>query len=115
MMKRALVKRVVLSQRPDVLFSQETKCSEPMEGLVKFVWGQGSMGWIGKALEGASGGLWTVWNATKFKLTFVDVKQFSILTVSEEISSGRSFLYTNVYGPNLDVNRGLLFGGDCFK
>lgn len=35
-------------------FLQETRCEEPKEG---FQVGSGSMGWVGKAAEGASGGL----------------------------------------------------------
>lgn len=56
-MKIVMVKRLVLSQGPDVLFLQETKSVEPVESFVRSVWGSGSMGWVSKASKGASGGL----------------------------------------------------------
>lgn len=105
-MKIVTVKRVVMSQKLDVLFLQETKCTELKDGFVKSVWGLKSMGWVGKASVGASGGLWTVWNASKLRLVAVDIKQYSILTVSEEISTRKSLLFTSVYGPNQEEERG---------
>lgn len=64
------------------------------------------MGWVGKDSEGASGGLWTVWDASKLKMIYVQISAFCITIVLEEIFAGRSFTFTNVYGPNDDARRG---------
>lgn len=70
-MKRVLVKRFVLSHKPAVLSLQETKCEEPVESLVRSIWGIGNLGWEGKASNGASSGLWTIWDASKMRLVSV--------------------------------------------
>lgn len=56
-MTKRMVRRVVTSQKPDILFLKVTKCEDPKEGFVRSVWGSSSMGWVGKASEGAFGGV----------------------------------------------------------
>lgn len=53
--KNTSVKMMALSRKPDVLFLQETKVQEVEKRMVTAVWGGGSMGWLVKASQGASG------------------------------------------------------------
>lgn len=84
---------------------QETKIQDTDDGASRSVSGSGNMGWVAKPSEGASGGMWCLWNTNKWRLISANVRAFSIFVLLEDLSTNKEFFFTNVYGPNSDSDR----------
>jgi len=97
--KRRLLKRKISTEKPAIIFLQETKCSS--EEICQ----SGPQAWRGCSVvavdaQGASGGLAILWDPRQVKLSNFFCTRRSISADFQIIGAGGLGLLTNVYGPN---------------
>lgn len=111
--RQKVVRELVRSQSPDVLFLQETKLSvECMMGLVPKLWKNGQFQCIGA--QGFSRGVACFWNPQKIQpLWWLSFKS-SLSMVAQCPKSGEFVLFSNVYAPIEFQGKLLLWTHICF-
>ncbi|GLT48336.1 hypothetical protein SLA2020_219680 [Shorea laevis] len=97
--KRGEIRKLVLKEKVDMLFIQETKLSSVSRSLCRELWGSDDFDWIYKFAEGMSGRLLCIWCSKSFRkekmfqgVGFIGVSGF---WVEENIHC----YFVNVYSP----------------
>ena len=91
--------RKVKQEKPDVIFSQETKCSsEVMEKLGHKIWKGSKV----MAIDAArmEGGLAILWQPNSIDLSKWRYNNFSLTAKFKSLDSGTKGTLVNVYGPS---------------
>lgn len=104
-MGKKCVKKPISNHPHDILSLLETKIQDVEERDVRAVWGGGNMGRVAKDSMGGSGWLWIVWNSNNWKMIRLEIKDFSISVVREELATCKRFLLSNAYSPYDDAAR----------
>ena len=93
------VRRLVKEKQPFLLCIQESKLAMINDRLVTSFWGDTIFGYSYQPSNGASGGLVTVWDASRI-VVFSSMSFDHVLVVKGMvISSGEEFVVCNVYAP----------------
>lgn len=96
--RQKVVRALIRSHSPDVLFLQETKLSvECMLGLVPKLWGSGECQCIGA--HGSDGGVACIWNPRKVRPLWWMSFKSSLSMSASCFETGESILFSNLYGP----------------
>jgi hypothetical protein len=66
--KRVEVRKLVLEKKPLVLCLQETKLQEVNDVIINSIWGNSTGDFSYQPSSGASGGLVTVWDASRLEV-----------------------------------------------
>jgi exonuclease III len=104
--KHRMIHRKVTQEKPRVLMIQETKCSSStLDALEARLW-KGSHS-ITVDAEGASGGLVILWNPAEIILDNFLATSHTITASFQFMGSGVQGFITNVYGPQLPVQKAL--------
>ncbi|KAL4188896.1 hypothetical protein AMTRI_Chr08g204290 [Amborella trichopoda] len=115
--KKEVVKDLTSKLSPAVLALIETKQLEPDLQLIRQVWGKRPCQWVSLPANGASGGIWIVWNSSDHILNSSHIGDFSVTVLLTSIPNGIPWKFTAVYGPNSPILRNRLWseldlGGD---
>jgi exonuclease III len=106
--KKAEVRRLVYEKKPLVLCIQETKLESMNEHLVKSLWGEGVHNYSYQPSIGASGGLVTVWDASRIDVTSSVSFSHVLVIKGKVLLTGEDFVIFNVYAPcNLEAKKTL--------
>ncbi|KAL4180768.1 hypothetical protein AMTRI_Chr12g234070 [Amborella trichopoda] len=107
--KKQAVRDLCSRHKPSVLALTETKLSIPTLSLVRQVWGRIPCQWAAQPCEGASGGIWVIWDPTTHSLNSTHLARFSISILMTRIADSLSWKFSAVYGPNADADRPTLW------
>ncbi|KAL4198432.1 hypothetical protein AMTRI_Chr03g140160 [Amborella trichopoda] len=83
--KKNAVKDLVLKYSPTVLALVETKQPKPTLQLICHVWGHKPSQWAALPANGASGGIWVVWNPQEHTLISSHLGDFSVTDMRDFI------------------------------
>jgi exonuclease III len=96
--KQKLLRDLILTEKPDIVMLQETKCtSEDIDRLLPYCWKQGVAASIDAI--GTAGGLAILWNTNAVLLENFFTTKWSITADYRLIGSNKPGHLTNVYGP----------------
>lgn len=105
--KKTEIRKLVLAEKPDFLFIQESKMESVDSKLRHRLWGSSNCNWVFLPSSGRSGGIIAIWACKSFQL----VNSFSrlgYLGISGLYSGGISCNFIHVYSPcDLAGKRGL--------
>ncbi|XVF06594.1 hypothetical protein REPUB_Repub06bG0062400 [Reevesia pubescens] len=107
--KGKAVRNVVSRLRPDVIFLQESKLMEVERWVFRSVWGSNTSCFEFSSAVGTAGGIITIWNCDFFELKNKVISQRFILLVGELKASKFAVGFGNIYAPNDDNDRALLW------
>ena len=97
--KREEVQRLVLDKHPLVMCLQETKLQVLNDAILQSIWGNNSAGYSYQPSSGASGGLVTVWDASRVEVWSSMSFKHVLVIKGKVIASGAEFILFNVYAP----------------
>ncbi|XVE94527.1 hypothetical protein REPUB_Repub02eG0016400 [Reevesia pubescens] len=107
--KRRAVKKLILNTKPLAILLQETKLQQVDDFIVRSLWGTSNISWEFSGSLGASGGLITLWDENFFRLESKFIAQRYILLVGTLIPLNLKCILGNIYAPNDDNERLLLW------
>ena len=96
--RQKVVRKLIESQLPDVVFIQETKLA--VDGLANYaphIWPQGN--WQGVGARNSSGGVACFWNSRKVLPLWWISSRSSISLVASCLDTGERCLLSNIYAP----------------
>ncbi|KAL4201247.1 hypothetical protein AMTRI_Chr02g257740 [Amborella trichopoda] len=112
--KKSAVKDLTSKLYPSILALLETKLPEPNFQSLRQVWGRRPSQWVSLPANGASGGIWVVWDLSFFTLNSHFIGEFLVTILLSYISDGTPLKFTVVHGPTSLVTRSRLwFIGKC--
>ncbi|KAL4196362.1 hypothetical protein AMTRI_Chr04g182850 [Amborella trichopoda] len=103
------VKDLTSKHSPAVLARIETKQPEPDLKLIHQVWGRRPSQWVSLAANGASEGIWIVWNPSDHILNSSHKGDFSVTILLTSTLDGLPWKFTAIYGPNSPILRNRLW------
>ena len=96
--RQKVVRRLIESQSPDLVFIQETKLSlDGLANCVACIWPQGS--WQGVGALNFSGGMACFWNPRKVSPLWWVSSRSAISLVATSFETGERCLLSNIYAP----------------
>ncbi|KAL4203772.1 hypothetical protein AMTRI_Chr01g105560 [Amborella trichopoda] len=98
--KKNAVKDLSLKHSPTILALVETKLPEPIVQLIRQIWGKKPTQWVALLANGASGGIWVLWNPLEHTLSSSFLGEFFVTILLSSIPDGFPWKFTAVYGPN---------------
>ncbi|KAL4181025.1 hypothetical protein AMTRI_Chr12g269080 [Amborella trichopoda] len=87
----------------------ETKQTEPNLKLIHQVWGRRPCQWVALLANGASSGIWVVWNPSDHILISSYIGEFSVSIFLSSTSDEVPWKFTTIYGPNSPILRSRLW------
>lgn len=109
--KRKVMKQIFERVKPELILLQESKITEDRADIL--------LGWARSLRlecefvesEGAAGGLVTLWKDSSMQIQRTDKNHRFLFTSFQSVVGGANVLVGNVYGPNVDDQRGDFFDG----
>lgn len=103
--KQEIVRDLIKEHKPGIIMLQETKIKEnKIKGIARRMWKEAK--WAAIGAVGKSGGLWTMWDPTKFEAERIQCNSNRCLTIKVTCKSSKfSFFISNIYAPNVLANR----------
>ncbi|KAL4179146.1 hypothetical protein AMTRI_Chr13g85860 [Amborella trichopoda] len=98
--KKDAVKPFTSKFSPTILAPLETKLPDPDLQLIRRVWGRRPCQWVSLPANGASGGIWVVWDPSDLSLNSHFIGEFSITLLLSNISDGVPWKLSAIYGPD---------------
>lgn len=96
--KKAALMELIHSEKPDILLIQETKLNQ--SEISRLIGQQKQYGGCTSEARGASGGILTMWNISKWSCSFVKTQQHWISVKLENRVNGTEVKIYNIYSPN---------------
>ncbi|KAL4280566.1 hypothetical protein GQ457_03G000290 [Hibiscus cannabinus] len=104
------VRRLIIKQKPNFLFLQETKLSSFKASIFRKLWNKPEIVHCFSPSTGSAGGLLCMWDGDWFTAEVQIIKKRFIATIGKLKSSGWQCGFLNVYGPSLDSEKREFFG-----
>lgn len=104
-----IIKETVLNNDADIILFQEMKLANITQFKSVTFLPSNLQSLLSVDSDGASRGMLTAWNVTKFKLLTSISKPYSISARFETETNGTTFWISNLYGPNADEERPAFF------
>ncbi|KAK3229325.1 hypothetical protein Dsin_001206 [Dipteronia sinensis] len=108
--KKRKVRSVVLSQKPMVLFIQESKLNVFDRNIIRSIGGYLLSRGVGVEAIGSAGGLITLWNESLFTPTDCILNRWCIVLVGKLLKQDKQVAFCNVYAPTIESERKELWG-----
>lgn len=102
--KNGAVRRFIRKNRAEMFLIQETKRADLCASFSREILGSQDFGFFYKSVEGSSSGQLVMWNSSLFKESIREDSR-SISVKGQLISEGVEACFTNIYGPNTEVER----------
>ncbi|XP_071698969.1 uncharacterized protein [Rutidosis leptorrhynchoides] len=103
------VKDLCREEKPDILCVQETKSKNISMTWATSLWWNSCVGMIQKEAIGNSGGLLLMWDTSSFSVDDFVEKEHFIAIKGNWISTKKESIVANVYGPQDDVGKKLMW------
>ncbi|XP_071700480.1 uncharacterized protein [Rutidosis leptorrhynchoides] len=103
------VKKICSTERPDFVALQETRCRQITDQWVFAMWGSSECGFIKKDVVGNSGGMLLVWDTNSFSATSAFSNEFFLGVQGNWVGSRAESIIVNVYGPQDDANKKIMW------
>uniref|UniRef100_A0A2N9J6S4 Reverse transcriptase domain-containing protein n=1 Tax=Fagus sylvatica TaxID=28930 RepID=A0A2N9J6S4_FAGSY len=107
--KRLRVRNLIRLWKADLICLQETKMGYFDRKLIKSLWGSPHVDWISLGSNGASGGILLMWDKKVLEKIDEVHGYFSLSCKFRTVASQFEWVYTWVYGPNIDRERGFFW------
>ncbi|XP_071714846.1 uncharacterized protein [Rutidosis leptorrhynchoides] len=102
-------RKIKLSNKPDIILVQESKCNAVNDNWIESLWGNSSFGYVQKPKIGKSGGLLTIWDSSTFKVNDAVENRHFIAIRGRWIGKEKDTIIVNVYGPHKDDGKGFFW------
>lgn len=96
--KKTEIRKLVLAEKPNFLFIQESKVESVNSRLCHCLWGNSDCDWVFLPLAGRSRGIISIWNRKSFQLQDSFSGQ-GFLGITGLFSGGIHSNFINVYSP----------------
>jgi exonuclease III len=107
--KRLRIKHMLKIWKPDIICFQETKLELITKAIVRSLWRCHHVDWMFLGSNGASGGILLMWDKRLVEKIEDAVGSFSVSCKFKNVADQNVWMYSGVYGPNVDRERGLLW------
>ncbi|XP_071695905.1 uncharacterized protein [Rutidosis leptorrhynchoides] len=94
-----------ISEQPDIVVIQESKCHEVSNKWIRRIWGNSDFDFIQKPMIGRSGGMLIIWDPNIFKVNHAVVQDFFIAIKGVWFGKEKETIIVNVYGPHNDEDK----------
>jgi hypothetical protein len=103
--KRLRIKNLLKGWKADVVCLQETKLGLISSRVVRSLWGGQYVDWVFLGSNGASGGILLMWDRRVVEKLEDAVGQYSVSCKFKTVMDQSEWMFSGVYGPNLDSER----------
>jgi exonuclease III len=103
--KRLRIKNLLKGWKADIVCLQETKLGLISSRVVRSLWSCPYVDWVFLGSNGASGGILLMWDRRVVEKIEDAVGQYLVSCKFKTIMDQREWMYTGVYGPNLDSEK----------
>uniref|UniRef100_A0A2N9H333 Reverse transcriptase domain-containing protein n=1 Tax=Fagus sylvatica TaxID=28930 RepID=A0A2N9H333_FAGSY len=107
--KRLRIKHMLKIWAPDIICLQETKMELISKAIVRSLWRCHHVDWMFLGSNGASGGILLMWDKRLVEKIEDAVGSYSVSCKFKNVADQNVWMYSGVYGPNVDRERGLLW------
>uniref|UniRef100_A0A2N9IH31 Reverse transcriptase domain-containing protein n=1 Tax=Fagus sylvatica TaxID=28930 RepID=A0A2N9IH31_FAGSY len=95
--------------KADIICLQETKLAAIDRKVIQSLWGNQHVDWISLGSNGAAGGILLMWDKRVVEKVDEAAGYYSLSCKFRNVIDQFEWIFTGVYGPNLDSERGLLW------
>lgn len=95
--------------KADATCLQETKMAEINHRVIQTLWGSQHVDWTSLGLNGAAGGILLMWDKRVVEKVEEAAGYYSMSCKFRNVINQFDWIFTGVYGPNLDSERGLFW------
>lgn len=107
--KRIRIRNLLREWKVDIVYLQETKLKMISRKTVRSLWSNIYVDWVYLASLGASGGVVVMWDRRVVEKVEDYIGRYMVACSFKCVSDGFLWAFASVYGPNLDVDRRLLW------
>ena len=107
--KRLQVRRLLREWKADIVCLQETKLKMINRRTIRSLWSNIYVDWVYLASLGASGGVVVMWDRRVVEKVEEYIGRYMVACSFKCVLDDFLWAFAGVYGPNLDVNRSILW------
>ena len=107
--KRLCIKNMMKDWNADIICLQETKMELITAQIIRSLWRCHYVDWVFLGSIGASGGIVLMWDKRVVEKVEDAVGSFSVSCKFKNVEDQNVWMFTGVYGPNVDGDRGLMW------
>jgi exonuclease III len=107
--KRLRMRHLIKLWKADVICLQETKMAEFSRRVIQSLWGNQHVDWTSLGSNGAAGGILLMWDRRMVEKVEEVAGNYSLSCKFRSVFDQFEWIFTGVYGPNLDNERGFLW------
>ena len=107
--KRIQIRNLLRSWKAEIVCLQETKLEWITRGIVSSIWSCPYVDWLYLGSDGASGGILLMWDSQVVEKVEEAVGHFSVSCKFKNVGDQFEWVFTGVYGPNLNNRRRLMW------
>jgi hypothetical protein len=107
--KRLRIRNLLKGWKADVICLQETKIDQITDRVVRSLWGCLHADWVYRGSDGASRGILLMWDRRVVEKMEEAVGIYSISCKFHMVLDQPEWIFSGVYGPNRDADRGGLW------
>ena len=107
--KRLRMRNLIKLWKADVICLQETKMAEFSHQVIQSLWGNQHVDWTSLGSNGAASGILLMWDRRMVEKVEEAAGNYSLSCKFKNVFDQFEWIFTGVYGPNLDNERGFLW------
>ncbi|KAF5471907.1 hypothetical protein F2P56_008670 [Juglans regia] len=107
--KRLWIRHLLREWKADIVCLQETKLKVINRKIVRTLWSSNCVDWVYLASSGASGGIVVMWDRRMVEKVEDYIGRYMVACSFKSVLDGFMRAFAGVYGPNVDVDRRLLW------
>ena len=107
--KRIHIKHMLKIWKSDIICFQERKLKLITNTIVRSLWRCHHVDWMFLGSNGASGGILLMWDKRLVEKVEDAVGSYYVSCKFKNVSDQKIWMYSGVYGPNVDKERGLMW------
>jgi exonuclease III len=107
--KRLCVRNLIRMWKADIICLQETKMADINRRVIQSLWGNQHVDRISLGSNGATGGILLMWDMRVVEKVDEAAGYYSLSCKFKNVLDQFEWIFTGVYGPNLDNDRDMLW------
>jgi hypothetical protein len=107
--KRLQVRHMLKLWNADIVCLQETKLDFIDRGVVRSLWGIHHVDWLYLGSEGASGGIFFMWDRRVVEKIDSAVGHYSMSCKFQNVLDHKEWVFSGVYGPHIHQERAIMW------
>jgi exonuclease III len=107
--KRLRMRNLIRTWKADIICLQETKMAAINRRVIQSLWGNQHVDWIILGSNGTARGVLLMWDKRVVEKVDEAASYYSLSCKFRNVQDQFEWIFTGVYGPNLDGERGLLW------